>query len=227
MTELSDNAELVKYSTAVLFILPSITPLPDFVETISRSAIQMMKTSQSWRVRQNTLLFLLVFFYRNMASFSTASINQILDVFIHGLKDENLEVRNTAAKVFAGVLRCSQRSQIPALRERFLAQERSVRLPKKSESNYAEAMLDLHSAILGLCALVECFPYVVEEWIPPLMEVFARHSADRPPISTTIRSMASEFKKTHQDTWQTDKLAFSEDELQALNTILVGTSYYA
>ena len=28
-----------------------------------------------------------------------------------------------------------------------------------------------------------------------------------------------------QDTWQTDKMAFSEDELQALNTILVGTSY--
>jgi proteasome activator subunit 4 len=155
------------------------------------------------------------------------------------------------------------------LQERFIAQERRVRLPKKSDSNYAETMLTLHSAILGLCALIDCFPYVVEDWMPPLMEgldsvrlvidvmanyifvmvVLARHSADRPPISTTIRTMASEFKKTHQvgyylfvsslscggeteeadnrvqDTWQTDKLAFTEDELQALNTILVGTSY--
>jgi proteasome activator subunit 4 len=115
------------------------------------------------------------------------SINHILDVFIDSLKDENLEVRNTAAKVFTGVLRCSQRSQIPNLRvswgyrdecigserdrqERFLAQERAVRLPKKSDANYTEAMLVLHSAILGLCALVDCFPYVVEEWVPPLIE---------------------------------------------------------
>ena len=52
--------------------------------------------------------------------------------------------------------------------------------------------------------------------------------------------MASDFKKTHQvrgsdrrevadtwvqDTWHSDKFAFTEDELQALNTILVGTSY--
>ena len=46
MTELSDNVELVKYSMAVLFIIPSITPLPEFVGKISESAIQVMETSQ-------------------------------------------------------------------------------------------------------------------------------------------------------------------------------------
>lgn len=70
-------------------------------------------------MRQNALLFLLVFYYRNLASFSDASTKLILDAFIDGLRDDNLEVRNTAAKVFAGVLRSSQRSQIPGLRVSF------------------------------------------------------------------------------------------------------------
>lgn len=31
-------------------------------------------------------------------------------------------------------------------------------------------MRRLHSAILGLCALIESFPYSVEPWMPPLTE---------------------------------------------------------
>jgi len=150
-----------------------------------------------------------------------------VDALIVCLRDENVEVRTTAAKVFAGVLRCAQRSQIPSLRTRFLQLEHDTSLPKKSDPGYNDALRTLHSAVLGLCALMDCFPYVVESWMPPLMEVFAKHSTDPPPISTTIRAMASEFKKTHQDTWHTDVQSFSEDELQALQYVLVGTSYYA
>lgn len=31
-------------------------------------------------------------------------------------------------------------------------------------------MRKLHSAVLGLCALIESFPYSVESWMPPLTE---------------------------------------------------------
>ena len=55
--------------------------------------------------------------------------------------------------------------------------------------------------------------------------MLARHSTDPPPVSTSIRSTASEFKKTHQDTWHTDVFAFDEEQLQALQTMLIGTSY--
>jgi len=63
--------------------------------------------------------------------------------------------------------------------------------------------------------------------MPPLTDILALHATDPPPISTTIRKAASEFKKTHQDTWHRDQLAFDEDQLQNLSTMLVGTSYYA
>ena len=61
--------------------------------------------------------------------------------------------------------------------------------------------------------------------MPPLTEVLASHTTDPPPIATTIRNCARQFKKTHQDTWHSDQLSFNDDELQALSTMLSGISY--
>ncbi|KAF5355656.1 hypothetical protein D9756_004216 [Leucocoprinus leucothites] len=47
------------------------------------------------------------------------------------------------------------------------------------------------------------------------------------PISTTVRKCASNFKRTHQDTWHEDSKRFNEDQLAALSTLLSGSSYYA
>lgn len=145
------------------------------------------------------------------------------------LGDENVEVREMAAKTLAGILRCSQRHRIIPLRvgnirhrsrsfvfdmiiqNRFVAAVRQLRLPSRQEASYATDSRALHSAILGLCALVDSFPYSVESWMPPLTEgkclishehaslnngpVLAAHITDPVPISTTIRKCASEFKK--------------------------------
>jgi proteasome activator subunit 4 len=88
--------------------------------------------------------------------------------------------------------------------------EKSI-LPPRRDPGYTDALRTLHSAILGLCALIESVPYSVETWMPPLTEgeylyilletfsklfaVLATHATDPPPISTTIRKCASEFKK--------------------------------
>lgn len=77
-----------------------------------------------------------------------------------------------------------------------------------------------------------------------LCTALAIHASDPPPISEAIRKCASDFKKvaeieaschwpksdiysgqTHQDTWHVDQLAFNEDQLQSLSTMLMGTSY--
>ena len=47
---------------------------------------------------------------------------------------------------------------------------RKTRLPARRDPSYAESLRTLHSAILGLCALIESFPYSVESWMPPLTE---------------------------------------------------------
>ena len=45
------------------------------------------------------------------------------------------------------------------------------------------------------------------------------------PISTTVRKCASNFKKTHQDTWHEDSKKFTDEQLIALSTLLTGSSY--
>lgn len=136
-----------------------------------------------------------------------------------------------ASKVFSGVVRCSQRQSIIPLKvsltfelytryriadvcfqNRFVALAKKTPLPPRRDPSYAESLRILHSAILGICALIESLPYSVEPWMPSLTEglissawrnfffwkkkkVLAPHATDPPPISTTIRNCASEFKK--------------------------------
>lgn len=100
------------------------------------------------------------------------------------------------------------------VQKRFVTLARKTTLPARTSPEYAARLRTLHSAILGICALIESFPYSVEPWMPPLTDgkttfslpqrcsdgarldvVLARHASDPPPISTTIRKTASEFKK--------------------------------
>ncbi|KAN0100847.1 hypothetical protein V8E55_000831, partial [Tylopilus felleus] len=225
MSELNDNPELQKYSSAVLEVMSGVYLPATYAEAVLEKLVEAIQFSKSWRIRLHTLPVLVMFFYRNLLMISPTGVSKVMDVLLECLGDENVEVREMSSKTLSGIVRCSQRQSIVPLKNRFISLARTIKLPPRSAPNYGESIRKLHSAILGLCALVESFPYSVESWMPPLTEVLARHATDPPPISTTIRHCASEFKKTHQDTWHKDQASFDEDQLQSLSTMLVGTSY--
>ncbi|KAF9452549.1 hypothetical protein P691DRAFT_696832 [Macrolepiota fuliginosa MF-IS2] len=227
MSELNDSSDLHTYSTAVLYILSAISPPIEYVEAILSNFVSAIKSTISWRTRLQALPTLVVFFYRNLLYISQGGVTGVMEVLMECLADENVEVREMASKTLAGVVRCSQRQSIIPLKNRFVSLAKKSTLPSRRDPGYADALRTLHSAILGICALIESVPYSVEPWMPPLTEVLASHATDPPPISTTIRKCASEFKKTHQDTWHKDQLLFDDDQLQNLSAMLVGTSYYA
>ncbi|KAH9964279.1 hypothetical protein BC827DRAFT_1190239 [Russula dissimulans] len=227
MSELSDDPELQSHSQAVLYILSAVAPPPESIEAIGVGFISAISSSTSWRIRLNSLPTLVVFFYRNLMGIPNTTVSEIMDLMLSCLSDDNVEVREMASSALSGIVRVSQRQSIIPLKDHFVSLARSVRLPTRRDPGYADSLRTLHSAILGLCALIESFPYSVEKWMPSLTDILAVHVTDPPPISTTIRKTASEFKKTHQDTWHRDQLAFDEDHLQNLSTMLVGTSYYA
>ncbi|EGO02735.1 hypothetical protein SERLA73DRAFT_102663 [Serpula lacrymans var. lacrymans S7.3] len=227
MLELNDNSELQKYATGVLYVLSAVHLPSEYVGAVLEALVSSIKDSTSWRIRLNALPALVVFFYRNLLTTSSDDVSRVMDLLLDCLSDENVEVREMSSQVLSGIVRCSQRQSITPLKNRFVSMARKVKLPARTQPQYAEKLRSLHSAILGICALIESFPYSVESWMPPLTEILAVHATDPPPISTTIRKCASEFKKTHQDTWHKDQLQFDEDQLQSLSTMLVGTSYYA
>lgn len=134
----------------------------------------------------------------------------------------------------------------PCVQGRFVRLIKNSKLPADRKSPaYNIAIRQLHAAILGVCALVDSYPYTIERWMPELLtNVLAEHTYDpvsraspwkrqqgshplQIPISTTVRKCASTFRKTHQDTWHEDSKKFTEDQLAALSTLLSGSSYCA
>ncbi|KAF8078288.1 hypothetical protein FPV67DRAFT_1663041 [Lyophyllum atratum] len=225
MSELNDSSDLQMYSSAVLYVLSAVSPPLEYVAAILNNFASAIKSSQSWRIRLHALPHWLSFSIAICCQYPRTGVMQVMDVLLECLGDENVEVREMASKALSGIVRCSQRQSILPLKNRFVALTRKITLPPRRDPTYAESLRSLHSAILGLCALIESLPYSVEPWIPSLTEVLAPHATDPPPISTTIRKCASEFKKTHQDTWHKDQYKFNEEQLQSLSTMLVGTSY--
>ncbi|KZP32253.1 hypothetical protein FIBSPDRAFT_907345 [Athelia psychrophila] len=110
--------------------------------------------------------------------------------------------------------------------ERFIKLAKRSHIPSRLSPDYNRAIRQRHAAILGICALVDSYPYTVEKWMPGLMTtVLAEHTYDPIPISTTVRKCASNFRRTHQDTWHEDSKKFNDHQLAALSTLLTGSSY--
>ena len=60
-------------------------------------------------------------------------------------------------------------------------------LPSKQSPQYNMAIRKLHAAILGICAIVESYPYTIESWMPSLLtDVLAEHTYD--PVRLFFRS---------------------------------------
>lgn len=152
------------------------------------------------------------------------------------LRDQNIEVREAAAQTLSGIVRCSQRSYTLDLKKRFTdtVKANSV-LPKRRLPNgemnqeYAPAVLKLHSGILGICALINAFPYDVPSWMPELLtDILAEHvSSSDTVISSTIRKTAQDWRRTHQDSWAENIHKFSEEQLSELSSLFLGECYFA
>jgi len=157
-----------------------------------------------------------------------SKIVEILEVLCKCLNDEIVEAREMAATTLSGILRLSPKRGVIALKNRFVKLVKKSHIPSRRSPDYNKMVRHRHAAILGICALVDSYPYTVEKWMPELLtNVLAEHTYDPMPISTTVRQCANKFKRTHQDTWHEDSKRFSEKQLATLSTLLAGSSYYA
>ncbi|KAF9785996.1 hypothetical protein BJ322DRAFT_1005050 [Thelephora terrestris] len=226
-SEVNDNNELSGRADLLLVRMCGVTPPRSLISPMLDSIFRAIQTSPSWRVRLKVLPLLQVFYFRQVPLISEGKIVEIVEVVCRCLDDEVVEVREKAATTLSGILRLSPRRSILALKDRFLRLLRKTSIPSDRKSaKYNLAVRQRHAAILGVCALIDSYPYTVEKFMPELLtNVLAEHTYDPAPISTTVRKCASNFKKTHQDTWHEDSKRFTEEQLSALSTLLTGSSY--
>ncbi|KAI0034951.1 hypothetical protein K488DRAFT_76958 [Vararia minispora EC-137] len=227
-TELNDNDDLYTRAKQLLVRMCGVHPPRALVGPILHAIFDAIQKSPSWRVRLQALPLVQVFYFRQVPLISDGQTTEILEVLCKCLDDEVVEVREMAATTLSGVLRLSPRRSQLQLKERFLRLLKRTPLPASRHApTYGAALRRRHAAILGICALVESYPYTVERWMPELLTgVLAECTYDPIPISTTVRRCAGSFKKTHQDTWHEDQKRFTEEQLAALSTLLTGSSYW-
>jgi proteasome activator subunit 4 len=90
--------------------------------------------------------------------------------------------RRIPPSTLSGILRLSPRRSVIALKERFLRLLRKTKVPDRKSPTYNLAIRQRHAAILGICALIDSYPYTVEKFMPDLLTtVLAEHSYD--PVS--------------------------------------------
>lgn len=117
-----------------------------------------------------------------------------------------------------------QDTPLPARKKR----DRTTGAPKESDpEGYSDALIKRHAGVLGLSSLVEAFPYDVPEWMPEVLVFLSGYFSDPPPVSTTVKKVFGDFKRTHQDSWHEDSKRFSQEELEVLSDMLISPSYYA
>ena len=86
-----------------------------------------------------------------------------------------------------------------------------------------------HSGILGLCAIVEAFPYDVPPFLPDLLVELSTHLNDPQPTPVAIKKSFNEFNsprqlagsshKVHGRSARCDKRSFGQSKLLCLVVI--------
>lgn len=67
----------------------------------------------------------------------------------------------------------------PSLQDRFVRLAKDSHIPHRKSEEYTKAIRQRHAAILGICALVDSYPYTVEKWMPELLtNILAEHTYD-------------------------------------------------
>ena len=102
-----------------------------------------------------------------------------------------------------------------------------IRKRGEKSAEYYTIVHNRYAAILGLSSIVLAFPYHIPDYIPEIVVAISKCVSDPSPIQGRVRKTFLEFKSTHQETWDVDKLLFKEEELYQITDLLISPSYYA
>ncbi|KAK6457295.1 uncharacterized protein RJT20DRAFT_94351 [Scheffersomyces xylosifermentans] len=193
---------LEKYSTVDLNMIQSII-MGEFTETV---------------------------YFKNLFLFSEVQRKKIFEVTYKLIYHRNIEIRESQATTFAGLIHISPPGEVGDLVENyskaFSTDLDNIRR-KYRKSGYKNISNDdtivLHGATLGLGALVHAFSFSSPppKWVPEILAALANKSSGIPGVvGKTAKESLGKFKKNRQDTWHIDSQSFSEAQMQDLEGVL-------
>ncbi|KAL4343140.1 hypothetical protein S245_036097 [Arachis hypogaea] len=192
------------------------------------SVILSAASDPNWRTRSATLTYLRTFMYRHTFILSSPKKHEIWGTVEKLLVDNQVEVREHAAAVLAGLMKSGDEDIAKDFRNRAYVEANNVYKRRKSrKSSSGSSMASVHGAVLALAASVLSAPYDMPSWLPEHVTLLARFSGEPSPVKSTVTKAIAEFRRTHADTWNVQKELFTEEQLEILADTSSSSSYFA
>jgi len=227
MMDVKEDPELQSLAYHVFRHMPNIPARAGEDEAFIKALTRIGRESKSWHQRLRILINMQVIYFRRLFLLSAAQRQALYDCVTAMLGDSQHEVRLGAATTLSGMIRCSpvelRTKTITTLKKQFAETLRKNPLPKRkatgikaveSSSRVGTPSPEVkhlefkrHSAVLGLGALVQAFPYTSPppEWLPDILATLALKAAGDPGmVGKSVKTILADFKKTRQDTWHVD-----------------------
>ncbi|GAB4849826.1 hypothetical protein Ancab_004625 [Ancistrocladus abbreviatus] len=193
------------------------------VDVILRSA-----HDSNWRTRSATLTFLRTFMYRHTFILSYDEKHRIWTTVEKLLTDSQVEVREHAAAVLAGLMKGGDENLARDFRDRaYMEANLILKKKRQRDSSSGYSIASVHGAVLALGACVLSVPYDMPSWLPAHVTLLARFVAEPSPVRSTVTKAVAEFRRTHADTWNFQKDQFTEEQLEVLSDTSSSASYFA
>ncbi|KAK4439643.1 Proteasome activator subunit [Sesamum alatum] len=190
--------------------------------------ILSLANDPNWRTRSATLTFLRSFMYRHTFILSSMDTQKIWQAVEKLLRDNQLEVREHAAAVLAGLMKGGDEDLVEDFRRRAYEEaEATVKKRKKRSMASATPIASVHGSVLALAACVLSVPYDMPCWLPAHVTLLARFVSEPSPLKSTVTKAIAEFRRTHADTWNVQKDSFTEEQLEVLADTSSSSSYFA
>ncbi|XP_021740798.1 proteasome activator subunit 4-like [Chenopodium quinoa] len=181
----------------------------------------------NWRIRSATLTYLRTFMYRHSFVLSHDEKLQIWRTVEKLLIDSQVEVREHAAAVLAGLMKGGNEVLAGDFRERAYTEATLILKKRKQSRRDGYSVAAVHGAVLALAAGVLSVPYDMPSWLPEHVTLLARFVGELSPVRSTVTKAVAEFRRTHADTWNFQKDQFTEEQLEVLADTSSSSSYFA
>ncbi|CAG9464046.1 unnamed protein product [Pedinophyceae sp. YPF-701] len=153
------------------------------------------------------------------------------DLFVQGLADRRVEVRNTAMQCLAAVVKTIAPARHKELRRRFLTEIQAVSASSKrrrTQPPTREELAVLQAPVHGLSAFVLSSPYDVPTWMPGVISALVKAGFAERRAREVITKTLSTFQRTHERETGIAELRshFSEDDWDAFRSLAAPCTYF-
>ncbi|XP_039061137.1 proteasome activator subunit 4-like [Hibiscus syriacus] len=192
------------------------------------SVILSSASDPNWRTRSATLTYLRTFMFRHTFILSKGDKQKIWKTVERLLQDSQVEVREHAAAVLAGLMKGGDEDLATDFRERTYVEANTIQRSRKTRNrNSGHSVASVHGVVLALAASVLSVPYDMPSWLPDHVTLLAHFGGEPSPVKSTVTKAVAEFRRTHADTWNVQKDSFTEEQLEVLADTSSSSSYFA